>query len=98
LAVGRIEKIHRDVPVVTGNPRLATRHRNDIPATLLKQVSQHVTAGETRGTRDECGTLRLRHLISPLRCPDVGRGSKLHFRRSGFGLAWSNLTSAAIDE
>jgi hypothetical protein len=55
--VVQIEKIHGDVPVVAGNLRLAARHRNDIPAALLKQVSQHVAAGETRGTRDKCGTL-----------------------------------------
>jgi hypothetical protein len=66
LAVGRIEKIHGDVPVVTGNPRLAARHRNDIPATLLKQVGQHVTAGQAGGTRDKCSTLHLGHLSSLL--------------------------------
>src|SRR6202023_1099153 len=66
LAVGRIEKIHSDVPVVATNPRLAARHRNDIPAALLKQVSQHVAAGQAGGTCDKCGTLRLRHLSSLL--------------------------------
>src|SRR5260370_4012137 len=66
LAVGRIEKIHGNVPVVTTNPRLAERHGNDIPATLLKQVSQHVAAGQAGGTCDKCGTLCLRHLSSLL--------------------------------
>src|SRR6266851_1920430 len=66
LAVGGIEKIHGDVSVVTGNPRLAARHRNDIPATLLKQVSQHVAAGQAGGTCNKCGTLCLRHLSSLL--------------------------------
>jgi len=46
-AIIEVEKIHGDVSVVTGNPRLAARHRNDIPATLLEQVSQHVAAGQT---------------------------------------------------
>lgn len=33
------------------------RHRNDIPAALLKQVSQHVAAGQAGGTCDKCNTL-----------------------------------------
>jgi len=44
--VGRIKEIHGDVSVVARNPRFAARHGNDIPATLLEQVSQHVAAGE----------------------------------------------------
>jgi hypothetical protein len=44
----------------------ATRHGNDISATLLKQVSQHVTAGRAGGTYDKCGTLRHRPLSSLL--------------------------------
>src|SRR6266849_5263486 len=52
--------------VVTGNPRFAARHGNDFPAPLLKQVSQHVAAGQTGGTCDKCSTLRLRHLSSLL--------------------------------
>src|SRR5882757_3714362 len=68
-AISGVEKIHGEVPVVTGNPRLAARHRNDIPATLLKQVSQHVAAGQAGSTCDKCGTLRLRHLFSPLGHP-----------------------------
>jgi hypothetical protein len=65
-AVGRIEKIHGDVFVVTGNQRFAARYGNDIPATLLKQVSQHVAAGQAGGTCNECGTLGHRHLFSLL--------------------------------
>ncbi len=58
-AISRIEKIYRDVSVVTGNPRLAPRHRNDIPATLFQQMRQHVAAGQTGGACDKCGTLHL---------------------------------------
>jgi hypothetical protein len=65
-AISEVEKIYGDVSVVAGILRLAARHRNDIPATLLKQVSQHVAAGQTGGTCDKCGTLRFRHLSSLL--------------------------------
>jgi hypothetical protein len=61
--VGRIEKIHGDVFVVTGNPRFAARHGDDIPAILLKQVSQHVAAGQSGGTCEKWGTLRRRHKL-----------------------------------
>jgi hypothetical protein len=65
-AISGVEKIHGDVSVITGNPRLAARHGNDIPATLLKQVSQHVAAGQAGGSCDKCGTLRHRQLSSLL--------------------------------
>jgi hypothetical protein len=45
-AINRVEEIHGDMTIVTRNLRLAARHRNDIPAPLLQQVRQHVTAGE----------------------------------------------------
>jgi hypothetical protein len=59
--VGRIEKVHGNVPVVTSNLRFAPRHGNNIPATLLKQVSQHVAASQTGSSGDKCGPLRRRH-------------------------------------
>src|ERR1700677_4323348 len=76
-AIGGVEKIGSDVPVVTGNPRLAARNRYDIPAALLKQMIQHVAAGQAGSTCDKCGTLRHRHLFSPL--SDARSGSSRNF-------------------
>jgi hypothetical protein len=45
--------------VVAGNPRFAARHGNDIPATLLKQMSQHVAASMTSAVRFAVGICTL---------------------------------------
>src|SRR5882757_7163532 len=75
-AIGGIEKIHGDVSVVARNPRLAPRHRNNIPATLFQQVRQHIAAGQAGGTRDKCSTLHLGHLSYLLYIVPGMRGGK----------------------